>query len=389
MPVMGRRRFIGGVGAGIASLTGCSGGQDRLPARDAPVRQQLPAYIQGRRSVPGTQLPRRIAFANTSDAEIFTELGHGYSRAAAQRGLDFVTANAHGDGMQNVTQLSSLVSLGLGALLVQPLSWDSQRRSMATALRAGILVQAIITDPCILQVVTDHYRTGWVMGRAAADYAAARLGRTAVVINFNQDGLSVGLGQRHRGILDGLRTGGPGVRVVADVHAPDEMTIQSGYSAMLHLFQQHADVQIVLGPDTIVVGAYRAVQSIGAMHNDMYFAGTDGHPDALELVSEGRTYRASYAFPWELLGYTLGQSAADWIEGWEVPRALVIENIELTSSGEVDRFRSANTDPAATLAGPDQLATYLHLLGNVGFADRGLIWNGPYEPWPMSEERGR
>lgn len=343
------------------------------------VRDRLPPFVAGRRSVTATGLSRRIAFANTSDAEIFTSLGRGYAQAARGRGLGYVTGNAQGGDMRNVTQMNNFLSAGIGGMLVQPLNKVAQRPVMLDALRRGVQVQGIITDPCTLQVATAHYETGLRMGTAAADYIRSALGGHAAVCNVNQDSLSVGLQQRHRGILDGLRTGGPGVHITAEIPAPGNSTVEAGYAAMLSLAQQHPDVQVVLGPDTVVVGAYRALQSLGRLHEALYFAGTDGHADALELVRAGTPYRASYAFPWQLMGYALGNFAADWIDGLETPRALVVINQPLTNAADVDAFKQVNSDPADTVRDPIESARYFTLLGNVGYADRASFWEGSYQ----------
>lgn len=378
--MIGRRNFLAAATGLVATtVVGCRA-PSAGPAGQSPVSERLPPFVPGRRSVDSTGLPRRLAFANTTDLGIFAALGRGYQQAASDRGLEYVTANAQGDDMRNITQISNFLSAGVGGMLIQPLNKTAQAPALRGALGRGIHVQGIITDPCTLQIVTMHYKTGKRLGTAAAQYIQEHLDGRAQVCNFNQDSLSLGLRQRHQGILDGLSTGGPGVRVVADVATPGATTIAVGYSLMLELLEQHPDINVVVGQDSIAVGAYRAMQSVGKLREDMYFAGTDGEATAFDLVRAGTPYRASYAFGWQLMGYTLGNLAADWIDGLETPRALHVLNQAMTDAAKVDAFEEANRNPAKVIADPAALSSYMALLGNVGYANRDVVWEGAYEP---------
>ena len=60
-------------------------------------------------------------------------------------------------------------------------------------------------------------------------------------------------------MLDGLKTGGGGIEVVGDLTVA-EISTTSGFNTMMSALQTHRDIKVVLGGDTIVVGAYKALQ---------------------------------------------------------------------------------------------------------------------------------
>ena len=145
-------------------------------------------------------------------------------------------------------------------------------------------------------------------------------------------------------MLDGLKTAGGGIEVVGDLTVADISTT-SGFNTMMSALQTHHDIKVVLGGDTIVVGAYKALKESGKLTDDMFLSGVDGDKEALELIKAGGAYKLSIAFAWTLMGYGLGQFGADWIEGKQVPRVIVAKGVQLglRRGGE-----SASQPPAPT-----------------------------------------
>ena len=236
-----------------------------------------------------------------------------------------------------------------------------------------------------MQVVASQYQIGFDQGKAAADYVTAHLGGNAKVLYFNLDTASPQLKIRHRGVLDGLKTGGGGIEVVGDLTVADISTT-SGFNTMMSALQTHRDIKVVLGGDTIVVGAYKALKDSGKLADDMFLSGVDGDSEALELVKAGGAYKLSIAFAWTLMGYGLGQFGADWIEGKEVPQLIVAKGVQLDSAAAVTEFTSASADPASVFADRARYENYLPLYGNVSYATRHTYWTAPVDPPPGSEK---
>jgi len=391
---MSRRQALRLGAVGLSGLvaapflgSGCGANDDQRRPTDAaggsgpPPATDLAPFESSRAAGPETGLPARVAWANTSDTEIFVALGRGIEAAAADRGLEYLTAVAANDPARNVEQMDTFLARGVGAMVVQPLDQAAQRAVMERALSEGVCVQGIITHPSVLQVAASQYDIGFLQGKAAADYATARLGGKAEVHYFNQDQLSPDLKLRHDGVLAGLRTGGDGVQVVSDLSANEaDGSLEGGFALMSTVIQTHPEIKVVLGSDTLVTGAYRALEQAGALSDDMYLSGVDGDFNALALVKEGGPYRASHAFAWRLMGYGMGQLAADWIEGREIPRIMVAKSILLDSAERVDAYLAANADPGPVYADRRSYEEYLPLLGNVSYAARQTVWRKEFVP---------
>jgi ribose transport system substrate-binding protein len=326
-----------------------------------------------------TGLPARVAWASTADSEFFLALGRGMQEAATRRGVDYVTATSGNDPTKHVDQMNAFLEQGVGSLAMQPLSPDADSLVLRRAIDKGVCAQGIITAPSTLQVVAGQYQIGYDQGKAAADYVSAHLGGTAQVLYFNLDSASPQLKLRHQGVLDGLKTGGGGIEVVGDLTVADISTT-SGFNTMTTALQAHKDIKVVLGGDTIVVGAFKALKDSGKLKDDMFLSGVDGDREALDLVKVGGAYKLSIAFAWTLMGYGLGHFGADWIEGKQVPRVIVAKGAKLDSADAVNRFTSASADPASVFADRRRYEEYLPLYGNVSHATRQTYWTAAIDP---------
>ena len=300
-------------------------------------------------------------------------------QAAAARNVEYVTATSGNDPAKHSDQMSAFLRQGVGSLAMQPLSPAADTPVLQRAIDLGVCAQGIITAPSTMQVVASQYQIGFDQGKAAADYAKAHLGGNAQVLYFNLDTVSPVLKARHNGVLAGLKTGGGGIQVVGDLTVADISTT-SGFNTMMSALQAHRNIKIVLGGDTVVVGAYKALKQSGMLADDMFLSGVDGDLDALKLVAEDGPYKLSIAFAWKLMGYGLGQFGADWIEGKQVPRVVVAKGVALDSPAAVKAFETASADPASVFADRMAYEKYLPLYGNVSHATRKTIWTEAIDP---------
>ena len=371
---------IGAVGAaGLLSaelLGACAPDSKGTGAADP---DSLTAFRPDSSAGRSTGLPSRVAWASTADSEFFLALGAGMRQAAGQRGLDYVTATSGNDPGKHVDQMNEFLRRGVGALAMQPLNPDADSLVLQRSIDKGVCTQGIITAPSTMQVAASQYQIGFDQGKAAADYVTAHLGGNAKVLYFNLDTASPQLRVRHRGVLAGLKTGGGGIQVVSDLTVA-EISTTSGFNTMMSALQTHEDIKVVLGGDTIVVGAYKALKQSGKLTDDMFLSGIDGDKEALDLVKLGGAYKLSIAFAWKLMGYGLGQFGADWIAGKQVPRVIVAKGVKLDSPAAVTQFLSASADPATVFADRARYEEYLPLFGNVSHATRHTYWTKPIDP---------
>jgi ribose transport system substrate-binding protein len=367
---------LGAVGVAGLLAGGC-GINDAAKPNALDPNSLAPFKAGGKGSSTG--LATAVAWASTADSEFFLALGRGMREAATQRGVDYLTATSGNDPGKHVDQMNGFLQRGVGSMAMQPLSPDADSLVLQRAIDKGVCTQGIITAPSTMQVVASQHQIGYDQGKAAADYVTAHLGGNAKVLYFNLDSASPQLRLRHKGVLEGLATGGGGIEVVRDLTVA-EISTASGFKTMMSALQTNTDIKVVLGGDTIVVGAYKALKQSGKLTDDMFLSGVDGDREALDLVKQGGAYKLSIAFAWTLMGYGLGQFGADWIEGKSVPRVLVAKGVKLDSASAVQSFTAAGADPASVFADRKRYEAYLPLFGNVSYATRHTYWTKPVDP---------
>lgn len=328
---------------------------------------------------PATSLPKRVAWANTTEIGIFAALGDGMSKAAGDRSLAYVTANAEGDPQINVDQINSFLAAGVGGMTIQPLNVHAQAPVMEHALDRGVCVIGIITNPCTLQIAASQYDIGLQQGRAAARHITEELGGRATVFNANLNDLAPELARRGRGVLDGLAEAGSEVEIIDRYVAPADQTRDRVFEIVNTALQRNPEINVVLGVDGFVLPAYRAFEQTGRLNDGLYFSSIDGDPEALALVAAGGPYRASLAFAWTLMGYGMGRFVADWVEGRSIPRVMVANNTLVDSPEAADQFLADARDPKGTFEDRARYEKYFPLLGNVSYADRDQVWTANYQ----------
>jgi ribose transport system substrate-binding protein len=169
----------------------------------------------------------------------------------------------------------------------------------------------------------------------------------------------------------------PGVNIVADI-SPSPVNVEGGYQTMKLILLAHPDVDVVLGADTVVMGALRALREAGQMRPDQFLGGIDGEPEAVaELKNPESPFKASVALSSPVFGYALGQFAADWLEGRNVPQAMDILPTVLTSDN-IGAYEADLRDPGSVYADPDRRAGYLRMYGNICFDSRDQYVNFPW-----------
>ena len=307
-------------------------------------------------------LPKTIAWANTSNAEFFLQITDAMKKSAESRGLKFITAIANDNSDKNIQQIESFMQKGIGALALQPLDQVAQAPLMQRAIDKGIAVMALVTPPSTNQAIADQYKVGYKQGTEAAKYITAKLGGKAKVAYFNWDKVSV-LKARHQGVLDGVKTAGAGVEIVSDIETT-AITNDAGFQATSTLLQAHPDVNVFLGGDTIILGSLAAIKAANITNPDLYLSGIDGDEQAIAEVAKGGIYRASFAFAYPLMGYAWGQFAADWLEGKSIPTVMSFNAIPLDSAASIAAWKAAMKNPAASWK---DAKTYFTMLGNISF----------------------
>ncbi|MEO7860920.1 MAG: substrate-binding domain-containing protein, partial [Nitrospirales bacterium] len=168
----------------------------------------------------------------------------------------------------------------------------------------------------------------------------------------------------------------PDVTIVADI-SPTTVNKEGGYATMTTILLAQPDIDVVLGADTVVLGALGALKEANKVRPNQFLGGIDGEPEAVAEIKKGGPYKASVSLASPVFGYAMGQHAADWLEGRSIPQAMDILPIALTVEN-IAQYEQDVANPAAVFADPVKRAAYLKMYGNICYDSRDKYVNFPW-----------
>ncbi len=344
------------------------------PGLTAPV--VLPAFNPSAAacSVP-VGLSKTIGFSQDNARAFIEGVGSGLEMAAGDRGLSYVARVADNDAARQAADIEGFVAQKLGAVISAPVDARLLTPYLQQVLWSGAYVGAVVPPPATTILNAPQYLTGKTLGDAAAEYIRSELGGRAEVVLLTHDSLQF-LAPRFTAIRDALKDM-PGVEFVADI-SPSPVNEDGGYATMKLILEAHPDVDVVLGADTVVLGALRALREAGLARPDQFLGGIDGEPAAVAEIKAGNgPYKASIALSSPVFGYALGVHAADWLDGKSVPQAMDILPFALTRDN-IDEYAADQANPGAVYADPVKRDAYLRMYGNICYDTRDQYLNFPW-----------
>lgn len=355
------------------------GGVGQAAGADGPpgitVRVQLPPFDpHAPTCARPPDLRRVLVFAQDNTREFMQGVGRGLSLAAAQRDLAYRVALANNDAGRMIEQVDALRAERVGAVVAAPVDPPSLARSLQELIWHGSYVGTVVPPPATSLLNAPQYLTGRVLAEEAAAYIKARLGGKARVVLLTHDSLQF-LAPRFAAMRD-VMSEMPDVSIVADI-SPVTVNKEGGLAMMQTILLAHPEVDVVLGADTVVLGALAAVRQAGKERANQFFGGIDGEPEAIAEIKRGGPYRASISLASPIFGYAMGQHAADWLDGKSIPQAMDILPRALTSDN-MSRYEADMADPAKVYADPKRRDAYLKMYGNICYESRDRYLNFPW-----------
>ena len=193
----------------------------------------------------------------------------------------------------------------VGAVVAAPVNALALSRSLQQMIWSGAYVGTVVPPPAITILNAPQYLTGKVLGDAAAAYIKERLGGKARVVLLTHDSLQF-LAPRFVAMRDSLKDI-PDVTIVADI-SPATVNKEGGFATMRTILLAHPTIDVVLGADTVVLGALDALRAAGKDRPDQFLGGIDGEPEAVaEIKKGGGPYKASVSLASPVFGYAMGQ----------------------------------------------------------------------------------
>ncbi len=323
---------------------------------------------------PPPGLHKVLGFAQDNEREFIQGVARGLALAARDRGLEYRVALARNDAALMIEQVQQFRGAGVGAVITAPVDPASLAPGLQQLIWGGAYVGAVVPPPATEILNAPQYLTGKVLGDAAAAYIRDRLRGRAQVVLLTHDSLQF-LAPRFVAMRDSLKNM-PGVTIVADL-SPQTVNKDGGNAAMRTILLAHPTVDVVLGADTVVLGALDALRAAGKARNDQFLGGIDGEPEAVAEIKRGGPYKASISLASPIFAYALGQHAADWLEGKSVPQAMDILPSAL-SLANLSRYEADVADPGSVYRDPARRAEYLRMYGNICYDTRDQYVNFPW-----------
>jgi ribose transport system substrate-binding protein len=369
-----RRMSLAVLLAGSCLLGASATAQDRPPGLTSPV--VLPPFdpLAPACAAP-TGLEKSLGFAKDNTRAFIEGIGHGLAEAADDRGLAYEAAVADNDASLQARQIRDFVARRFGGVVTHPVDPASVATALQDVIWSGASVGTVVSPPGTTILNAPQFLTGKVLADDAARFIEERLGGRASVVLLTQDSMQF-LAARFVAIRDTLAAM-PGVSIVADI-SPNPVTEQGGYETMKLVLEAHPDVDVVLGADSVVLGALRALREAGKVRPDQYLGGIDGEPAAIDEIRGGDgPYRSSVSLSSPMIGYALGSFAADWLEGKSIPQAVDILPIALTAEA-LTQYEADLVDPGAVYADATRRDSYLKMYGNICYDTRADYVNFPW-----------
>jgi ribose transport system substrate-binding protein len=335
----------------------------------------LPPYDPGAPACGApTGLTKVLAFAQDNQRKFMQGVAHGLELAARDRGLQYRLAQADNDKTKMNEQIQGFLDSKVGALVVAPVDTPAVNHLLKSAIWSGAYVGTVVPPPAISILNAPQYLTGKVLGDVAVTYIKTRLKGKAKVVLLTHDSLQF-LAPRFAAMRDSLKAI-PGVTIVADI-SPLTVDEAGGATMMRTILLADSEIDVVLGADTVVLGALAALREAGQARPDQFLGGIDGEPAAVAEIKSGGPYKASVSLASPIFSYAMGQHAADWLEGKNIPQAMDILPTALTLDN-IAAYEADIADPASVYQDAMRRARYLKMYGNICFDTRNNYINFPW-----------
>jgi ribose transport system substrate-binding protein len=319
-------------------------------------------------------LQRTLAFAQDNGRDFMQGVSRGLAAAAKDRGLAYEALLADNNVATMSAQVAALQAARAGGVVAAPVDPAALAPHLQRLIWGGSYVGTVVPPPAVSLLNAPQYLTGKALGDAAASYIRAKLNGRARVVLLTHDSMQF-LSPRFAAMRDALNAL-PGVTIVADI-SPHTVNKEGGEAMMRNILLAHPEIDVVLGADTVVLGALAAVRAAGKARADQFFGGIDGEAEAVNEIRKAGPYKASISLASSVFGYAMGQHAADWLDGKSIPQAMDILPIALTSEN-LAAYEADVADPGKVYADPARRHTYLRMYGNICYDTRSEYVNFPW-----------
>ncbi|SFB62461.1 simple sugar transport system substrate-binding protein [Rhizobium sp. NFR07] len=259
----------------------------------------------------------------------------------AGRKLDVVETNAQGDVSKESTFIDSLISAGVQAIIVSPVSADGSYRAIRRAHDAGIPVvcyNTCLNDEDMKEYISayavgDPFEFGHKLGVAAADYFIAQKNEAPKIAVLNCEFVEVCV-TRRKGFEEALMAKVPGAKIVAN---QEGAVLDKAVSVASTMLSSNPDIDAFFGEaGGATLGAARAVKSQGKTGQVVVFGG-DMTTEIAQELSDFSVIKAVVDISGQGLGKLALEQAIKSIDGNPPEGIKVAYDIDVYKSSDDGR----------------------------------------------------
>ena len=243
---------------------------------------------------------------------------------------------------KQISSIENFISAKCTAIILVVFDEEGIKDTVQKAVDEGIYVLTYdgYVEGAQGSLNVDNYEYGYLTGTMAADW-----------INSNpelkdQEEIQVGIFDypeipviidRADGIEDALKEKAPNAKVVARQSAA---IADEGVTLGENFMQAYPDMQIICGiNDNGVVGAYEVWSAEGRVGDNIGFFGADADEKALELISQGTSYRGTVALTAETSVPAAVDVCVAASKGEEVDGNIIFDMAVITADNVADYLK--------------------------------------------------
>ena len=251
---------------------------------------------------------------------------------AAKRGItNLIVTNAQGDLNKEISDIQSMLSQGVDALIISPLKSEGLDPALDAAKKKGVPIMTI--DRLLTKKTACEDYIGWVGSdfveqgkRAAEAMNKATDGKAKAVTLLGAAGVNVTT-DRNKGYKDWIEANAPGIEIVAE--QAGDFDRQKGQTVTEQLLAANKDINAIYAHnDEMALGAVAALKAAGKQPGDVKIITIDGTKGAVQGLVDGWISGVIESNP--RFGPLAFQALEDFYGGKGVPATQIISDKEYT-----------------------------------------------------------
>ncbi|MBR9945834.1 sugar ABC transporter substrate-binding protein [Clostridiaceae bacterium Marseille-Q4145] len=325
-----------GCGSGGSAATETTGGDAAQATEEAADKTETTATV-----TDNSEVKIGVSMA-TTQSTFYAKVAQLIEDHCKEIGVECMLSDEDYDLNKQISSIENFISAKCTAIILVVFDEEGIKDTVQKAVDEGIYVLTYdgYVEGAQGSLNVDNYEYGYLTGTMAADW-----------INSNpelkdQEEIQVGIFDypeipviidRADGIEDALKEKAPNAKVVARQSAA---IADEGVTLGENFMQAYPDMQIICGiNDNGVVGAYEVWSAEGRVGDNIGFFGADADEKALELISQGTSYRGTVALTAETSVPAAVDVCVAASKGEEVDGNIIFDMAVITADNVADYLK--------------------------------------------------